>query len=83
MPNDDTGQVPGNYNHWIITAPSRCVGKVCGICVERAPENFSWQTPYEDRAQIHQQPITQLEDNNILSAATDCPPQIISTAAPE
>ncbi len=83
MPNDDTGQLPGNYNAWRIIAPSRCAGKVCGVCVREAPENFGWQVPFYDRAYIHTQPLTQLQDNNIMAAALICPPKIISTVEPE
>lgn len=83
MPNDDTGQLPGVFNNWAITSPSRCAGKACGICVDRAPENFGWRVPYEDRAEIIRQPLNAIEDGNIMSAAVDCPPQIITTAEPE
>ncbi len=82
-PNDETGQLPGNYNNWIITSPSRCLGNVCGLCIAAAPENFSWQVPFYDRVYVHKQPITQLEDNNCLAAAEACPPKIISTYEPE
>lgn len=83
MPNDETGQVPGNYNQWFITAPSRCAGTACAACVNGAPENFGWQIPFYDRAYIHTQPLTQIQDDNIMAAALICPPQIISTSAPE
>lgn len=83
MPADDTGQVPGNYQHWFITSPLRCLGDVCGLCIEKAPENFGWQVPYADRAEITRQPLTELENNNMFDAAVACPPQIISTGEPE
>lgn len=83
MPNNDTGQLPGVFNNWTITAPSRCAGTACGLCVRLAPENFGWQVPFYDRAYIVRQPLNAIEDNNIFQAAQGCPPQIISTTEPE